>query len=152
MVCSDAVTLDLAGAGRLVQPLGVAVLTHGQRDLHVHLDEVARGLHLVAYGVAVSAVRRDEAHQRDHARGGVQLRNLACAGVNQSTVRRWAVGKLSVVPGRRLPVPDPQQPPELPLEKGDPLSIFLSGCTGDGLHQCRIHPVHNYAPSSSVRR
>ena len=50
--------LDLAGARRLVKALGVAVLAHGEGDLHVDLDEpvAAPGAHRVV-GVQVDTCK-----------------------------------------------------------------------------------------------
>ena len=50
--------LDLAGARRLVKTLGVAVLAHGEGDLHIDLDEpvAAPGAHRVV-GVQVDTCK-----------------------------------------------------------------------------------------------
>src|SRR5882672_289735 len=57
--------LDDAGAGLLVETLGVALLDHFERRLDVHLDE--RGAGLLAHFVADVAVGRDRGRDRDHA-------------------------------------------------------------------------------------
>ena len=74
-------TLDLAGAGLLVEPLGVALLDDGERRVDEDLYEREAALRVQrARDGAVGAVRRDERGERDARRVREELRDLACAG------------------------------------------------------------------------
>src|SRR5688572_19082625 len=57
---------ELTGARLLVQTLGIALLRGLERDVDVHLDELAR-LHAGADRIPVLAIWRDEAGDGDHA-------------------------------------------------------------------------------------
>eukprot|EP00963_Diacronema_lutheri_P000977 scaffold64_cov338-Pavlova_lutheri.AAC.35 len=71
-------SFDLPGTCSFVQSFGIPGFAHFQRDLHVHLDEISLGQTL-AHAFPIGTIRRDEAHQRDHAGFGEQLGHLADA-------------------------------------------------------------------------
>lgn len=64
--------LDLALAGLLVEPLGIALLADIQRRIDMHLDEVAVVEQLTG-GIAVGAERRDKGGNNDDTGIGEQL-------------------------------------------------------------------------------